>query len=129
MYNYCFPNAGSSKAVVDFFKSQRGVLNDLLQHDLSSIASKLFSKSVISAAALAEAKNQNHIASVRTVSLLSVVEDKIRADPNAFTEFVKILKTEPSLEPLAKQLSEDYLKGIEKCTIYIILLYPDDNHV
>ena len=62
----------------------------LLQSDLSNIANKLYSKSIISAAALAEAMNRVHIASVRTVSLLSVVEDKIRAEPHVFTEFVRL---------------------------------------
>ena len=61
----------------DAFKSRRDVLTDQLQHDLPNIASKLYTKSIISAATLAEAMNQVNIASVRTVSLLSVVEDKI----------------------------------------------------
>ena len=54
--------------------------------------------------------NQVHIASVRTVSLLSVVEDKIRAEPRVFTEFVKILESEPTLRSQAKQLVENYLE-------------------
>ena len=75
------------------------------------MASKLYTKSIISAVALAEAMNQVHIASVRTVSLLSVVEDKIRAEPHVFTEFVKILESEPTLGSQAKELVAQYLKG------------------
>ena len=99
----------------DAFKSQRDVLTDLLQHDLPNIASKLYTKSIISAAALAESMNQVHIASVRTVSLLSVVEDKIRAEPHMFTKFVEILESEPTLRSQAKELVEKYLKGKYSC--------------
>ena len=55
--------------------------------------------------------NQVHIASVRTVSLLSVVEDKIRAEPHVFTEFVKMLELEPTLRSQAKELVEKYIKS------------------
>ena len=75
------------------------------------MASKLYTKSIISAAALAESMNQVHIASVRTVSLLSVVEDKIRAEPHVFTEFVKILESEPTLRSQAKELVSMYLQA------------------
>ena len=107
---------GSSKTIVsestkfvDAFKSQRDVLADVLQYHLPDVASKLYTKSIISAAVLAEAMNQVHMASVRTVSLLSVVEDKIRAKPHVFTEFVRILESEPTLRSLAKEL---YDKGM-----------------
>ena len=83
----------------------------LLQSDLSNIANQLYSRSIISKAALEEAMNQNHIASVRTVSLLSVVEDKIRAEPHAFTEFVKILESEGALRSQANQLVQQYHHG------------------
>ena len=88
----------------------------LLQSDLSNIANKLYSKSVISEAALAEAMNQSHIASDRTVSLLSVVEDKIRPEPRVFTEFIEMLESEPTLRSQAKELVEKYLKGKRELT-------------
>ena len=99
------------------FRSQREALKLVLQHDLPSVADKLYSKHIISAATLAEAMNQFHIASVRTVSLLSVVEDKIRAEPHVFTEFVKILESEPTLRSQAKELVTKYLK--EGTAIYL----------
>ena len=83
----------------------------LLQSDLSNIANKLYSKSIIPAVSFEEAINQVHPPSVRTVSLLSVVEDKIRAEPNVFTEFVKILESEPTLRSQAKELVNEY-RGI-----------------
>ena len=45
------------------------------------------------------------------MSLLSVVEDKIRAESHVFTEFVKILESEPTLRSQAKELVEKYLNG------------------
>ena len=86
------------------FQSQRDDLLKMLQSDLSNIANKLYSKSIISNAVLEEATNQNHTATDRTVSLLSVVEDKIRAEPYVFTEFVKILESEPTLKSQAYRL-------------------------
>ena len=83
----------------------------LLQSDLSNIANKLYSKSIIAKAALEEAMNHNHIASDRTVSLLSVVEDKIRAEPHVFTEFINILESEPTLRSQANKLVKQYHHG------------------
>ena len=76
------------------------------------MTTKLYSKSIISSDALLEAVNENHIASVRTVSLLSVVEDKIRTEPHVFTEFVKILESEPTLRSQANELVKKYRHGM-----------------
>ena len=107
---------------VGAFRSQRNVLVRLVQHDLTSIASKLYTKSIISAAALSEAMNQVHIASVRTVFLLNVVEDKIGAEPHVFTKFVQILESEPTLRSQASRLVEKYL-GLPYGMSYQII-YP-----
>ena len=91
------------------FRKQRNDLSLLLQSNvLPNIASKLYTKSIISAAALAEAMNQTHIASFRTVSLLYVVEAKIRAEPHSFVELVGILQSEPTLRSQAAALLENY---------------------
>ena len=105
----CLPSDIEPLKAADAFKSQLDVLTDLLQHDLPNIASKLYTKSIISAAALAESMNQVHIASVRTVSLLSVVEDKIRAEPHVFTEFVKIMESQPTLRSQARKIPQRYI--------------------
>ena len=84
----------------------------LLQSHLPTITTKLYSKSIISSDALLEAINENHIASVRTASLLSVVEDKIRAEPHVFTKFVKILESEPTLRSQANGLVKKYRHGM-----------------
>ena len=94
------------------FKSQRDVLIKLLQSDLSNIASKLYSKSIISAATLTKTTNQVHEPIDRTVFLLSVVEEKIRAEPHVFTEFVKILESERTLRSQANELVEICLHGM-----------------
>ena len=107
---------------VGAFRSQRDVLADLVQLDLPNIASKLYTKSIISAAALSEALNHTHTASVRTVSLLSMVEDRIRAEPHVFTEFVQILESEAILRSQASWLVEKYL-GLPYGMSYQII-YP-----
>ena len=86
------------------------MLKLVLQHDLPSVADKLYSKHIISRHTLTKTTNQVHEPIDRTVSLLSVVEDKIRAEPHVFTEFVKILESEPTLRSQAKQLVTKYLK-------------------
>ena len=67
--------------------------------------------------------NQVHIASVRTVSLLSVVEDKIRAEPRVFTEFVKILESEPTLRSQANELVKLYRHGTYWPKLFILGSY------
>ena len=90
------------------FRSQRGSLNLTVENSLTSVAVELYSKCIISKDALKEAMNQAHIASVRTVSLLSAVEAKIEAEPNVFAEFVSILQSEPTLRSQANKLKEQY---------------------
>ena len=83
----------------------------MLQHELPSVADMLYTKSIISRRTQTKVTNQVHELIDRTVSLLGVVEDKIRAEPHVFTEFVKILESEPTLRSQAKELVEKYLKG------------------
>ena len=109
------PSDIESLKAADAFKNQREELTLLLQSHLPTVTTKLYSKSIISSDALLEAVNENHIASVRTVSLLSVVEDKIRVEPHVFTEFVRILESEPTLRSQAKELVEKYHKGRYGC--------------
>ena len=99
----------------DAIKSQREALTLLLQSQLPTITTKLYSKSIISSDALLEAINENHVASVRTVSLLSVIEDKIRAESHVFTEFVKILESEPTLRSQANEIVKKYCHGTYWC--------------
>ena len=85
------------------------MLKLVLQHDLSSVADKLYTKSIISRHTLTKATNQFFEPIDRTASLLNEVEDKITAEPHVFTEFVKILDSEPTLRSQAKELVEKYL--------------------
>ena len=96
----------------DAFREQRDSLSNLLRSDLPNIANKLYSKSIISPTALAEALNETRVAIARTVSLLSVVEDRIRVEPHVFTEFVKVLESEPSLLSQASALVMRYRHGM-----------------
>ena len=78
------------------------------------IANKLYAKSLISAADLEKTSSmsESYTARERTVSfLLNLLVDRIRVEPRVFTEFVKILESEPTLRPQAKELLEKYHKG------------------
>ena len=80
----------------------------------------LYAKSIISSTEIAEAINQVQTRRVRTESLLSVVEGKIRAEPHLFTEFVKIMESQPTLRLLAKGLVKNYGNdgAYRNCTIF-----------
>ena len=93
------------------FSDQLEAMTLLLQSNLPTITTKLYSKSIISSTAKKEALNPSHTEDARTVSLLDVVEKKIKAEPHMFTEFVKILESEPTLRAQAKGLVEKYLKN------------------
>ena len=117
------PSDIEPQKAADAFKSQLEELTLLLQSSLPTITTKLYSRSIISKDALCEAVNENHIASVRTVSLLSVVEDKIRAKPHVFTEFVKILESEPTLRSQANELVKIYHHGMFLVDIAIYAIH------
>ena len=64
------------------------------------------------------------------MSLLSVVEDKIRAEPHVFTKFVEILESEPTLRSQAKDLLREYhygmyVFGIAYCVYLLIDAHCD----
>ena len=111
------PSAIDSPKAANAFGSQREALKLVLQHDLSSVADNLYTKSIISRHTLTKATNQFLEPIDRTVSLLNEVEDKIRAEPHVFTEFVRILDSEPTLRSQAKELVEKYLKGTILCVV------------
>ena len=96
----------------EVFRSQGGSLKLVVQNDLADIVVKLYSKSIITAAARDTAMNCFHTASDRTVSLLSAVEDKIRVEPCVFTEFVKILESEPATRSVTNELVKAYCQGM-----------------
>ena len=101
----------------------------MLQSNLPTITTKLYSKSIISPTAKQEALNRSHTKDVRTVSLLDVVEKKITAEPHMFTEFVKILESEPTLRSQAKGLVEKYLKNgmyISSITVGTVIYFIFD---
>ena len=95
-------------------QDQSDNLMTLVQHDITSIVSKLYSRSIILPRALSEAMNKMHPASDRTVELLSAVRDAVKQNPHLFAEFVRILESEPCLKFLAEKLVEEYRKGISQ---------------
>ena len=94
-------------------------LKILVQNDIFNIASKLYSKYIISPDVRAEAMNLQHIASIRAGNLLSVVEGSIRADHKSqvFPKFVKVLESESHMRSQAEKLVESYLQGMDTCLV------------
>ena len=70
------------------------------------------------------ATNQNHEPVDRTVSLLNAVEDKIGAEPHVFTEFVRILESEPTLRSQANELVKKYRHGMFWCRKMVWVISP-----
>ena len=71
------------------------------------LASKLYSRDMISRDIRHEAELQTLPAPMRTRKLLSAVEDQIITSPETkFRDFLEILYSEPSLQHLATKLEE-----------------------
>lgn len=75
-----------------------------------TVVNKLLAKGIIPQVQFDEAYNEARTRHVRIMSLLNVVEDSIRVKPRTFTEFVKILESEPALSILAEKLVEEYIQ-------------------
>ena len=96
-------NIDSSRAV-EAFKNRLEALTSLLQHNLSSVSTSLFTKSIISEAEQQEAMEETVITKTRAVILLDVVLSRIKFEPQVFVEVVKILESEPSFRKQANEL-------------------------
>ena len=94
------------------FKSLHDLLTDQLQISLVSVAYKLYANHIIKREDLVDAINESRAIGERTVSLLSVVEDKIGAESRVFTKFIRILESEPLLKLLGEDLVSIYIKGM-----------------
>ena len=111
------PSVINPEGAAKVFRDQGDSLKLVVQNDLTSVASKLYSKSIITADARKKAMNQMHLDSDRAVSLLGVVEDRIRDEPRVFTEFVKILESDTVTRSAADKLVKMYCQGK---TIFIV---------
>ena len=88
------------------FREHFNRLRDRLKGEASipALATKLCSADLISADTRDEVHKEPANSSKRAVKLLSAVEEKVKANPSAFWEFVRILKTYGELRELASQL-------------------------
>ena len=90
------------------FQENQGALTSLLQSNLTTISSRLLTGHIISPEQQQEALHSSAIPMTRAVNLLNVVQCKIQHEPRVFREFVKILKSLPSLQHLARRLIQSY---------------------
>jgi len=88
------------------FREHFNSLRDRLKGEasFSALATKLCSADLISADVRDEAQKEPANSSKRAVKLLNAVEENVKANPSAFWEFVRILKTYGELRELASQL-------------------------
>ena len=103
-YSLRLPSDIDPIKAIGSFNSRRDSLTLLLQSNLTSVADKLLARSIISDETLEAALNPHNSAKLRTVSLLSTLAAIIKAKPKSFTDFVKILESEPPLLSLANEL-------------------------
>ena len=95
-------------AAVSSFRSQRGLLLNLIRHSLSTLANSLYAQRIISHEVYEKACNENKGTSERCTTLLECVEDRIRVRPSYFNKVVNILESDPFLEDLAEELVQSY---------------------
>ena len=107
------PSVIVPEKAAEVFRSQCDDLMLVVQNDLTSVASKLCSKFIITPAVRKNAMNQLYLDSDRAVSLLGVIEDKIRVEPLVFPEFIKILESAEVLaaRSMANKLVHIYCQG------------------
>ena len=91
------------------FISQHQALQDIICHDLVSVAGKLYSRGIISHTTHSYATNPKvYTPEDRTTELLKAVESQIRVRPSIFKEFIFILESEPYTSSLADELIQSY---------------------
>ena len=89
-------------------RNRLDVLTDLIQFDLAALSCTLYSKSFISANVKQDALSPTASSQAKASNLLDVVLNKIKHEPQAFVDFVKILESIPSLQVQAKELVQKY---------------------
>ena len=90
------------------FRSQRGLLLNLIRHCLPSLANSLLAENIIPQDLCERACNQCLGSGERGGAVLDCIEAAIQAMPSDFTAVVQILESERFLESEAKKLVENY---------------------
>ena len=104
------PSSIDPEAAVVAFQSQRDVLLVAICSCLTTIASKLLAKFVISPEVLEKDCHDRIVSRERAAYLLSCVQERIKTEPADFVKVVDILESEPTLTRQARQLVDSYRK-------------------
>ena len=110
------PESIDAEVAVAAFQSQRDVLLVAICSCLTTIASKLLAKFVISPEVLEKACHDRIVSRERAAYLLSCVQDRIKREPADFVKVVDILESEPTLTRQARQLVDSY----RKCSVMLM---------
>lgn len=109
-YSYPYPSSIDPVKAVSFFRSQRGLLLNLIRHCLFTLADRLYSEFLIPQEAYDEVCNQSLNKTQRGGVLLDCIEARLQAVPADLMKVVGIFKSEPFLESTAKELVQNYCK-------------------
>ena len=93
----CYRLDDNESAHSIFMRKREDLIQYLKSSNLPRIAKKLYKMSIISNEALDEALNSKNTRTFRTLSLLNVVDNKIRVDPHTYDEFMRTLDSELTL--------------------------------
>ena len=99
------------------FHSQQDVLLVAICSCLTTLASKLLAKFVISPEMFDKTCNPRNESRERAAYLLSCMQDKMKTEPADFVKVVDILESEPTLTRQARQLVDSY----RKCDIMLTM--------
>ena len=132
----CYPRSDLLSASIDpaaavsSFRSQRGLLLNLIRHSLSTLANSLYAQRIISHEVYEKACNENRGSSERGGALLECVEARIEMRPLDFTRVVCILESDPFLEVLAEKLVQSYREFVviiarRDGVIICVIIYRD----
>ena len=107
--NTCrFPSIIDQVVAVNCFRSQRGVLLNLIRHCLPSLANSLLAEGIIPVDVYDDVNNPMLNKSQRSGALLECVEARIEVIPSDLGKVVHILESEPFLKSLATKLVHTY---------------------
>ena len=106
------PSIIDERKAIASFTSLRKNLSHLIRNNITDVANQLYSKAIISEEALDKALTQHNTALSRAVNLLNAVENRMRAQPHTFREFVEILESDSFFDGVVSDLVASYTSAV-----------------
>ena len=104
-------------AAETFRRNYTSLSDTLAQHDMvGGLARKLYSEAIITSETRDAVQTHIFTPTQQAMWLLQAVESSIKIDHTKLRKFTRVLKKQPVLEPIAKQLHQCYRKFL-KCFV------------